>query len=106
MKRSQEGYILIDHRNSPGVSPEFIAANNLDAPAVGAGKVFESATSVCHGCGGSVILNPDRSRPREYCAKHDAYLCDNCALIRRVSGSCIPLRKKLNDLFERITRRV
>lgn len=104
-KRADEGYVLIDHRNSPGISQEFVAANKLDAPAVGAGQVFESAISVCHCCGGDVILNPLRTRDREWCRQHDAYLCDNCSLLRKVNGSCVPLRQKLNTLFERILRR-
>ena len=102
-KRSQEGYVLIDHRNSPGISHEFVRANNLDVPAVGAGQVFESAISVCHACGGDIILNPNRSRPREWCMEHDAYMCDRCALTRRLTGSCVPLQKRMWDIFKRLT---
>lgn len=104
-KRSDEAYILIDHRNSPGISQEFIASHGLNAPAVGSGEVLESAIVVCHGCGADVILNPNRSRPREWCMQHDAYLCDRCALMRKLTGSCIPLKKRLSDLFERFIRR-
>lgn len=103
-KRSNEAYILIDHRNSPGVSPEFIAQNKLDAPAVGAGKVFESAMVMCHSCGGSVILNPNRSRGREWCMQHDAYLCDRCALMRKITGICTPLKQKLDGIFTKLLR--
>jgi hypothetical protein len=103
-KRSKEAYVLIDHRNSPGVSQEFIKANNLDAPAVGSGQVFESAMIVCHSCGNDVILNPDRSRPREWCWEHDAYMCDHCALVKKLSGSCIPLVRKLEVIYKRLTQ--
>lgn len=103
-KRSDEGCVLIDHRNSPGISAEFIKANNLDAPAVGAGQVFESSIVVCHGCGRDIILNPNRSREREWCREHDAYLCDGCGLTRKLTGSCVPLKKRLADLFNRLTR--
>lgn len=103
-KRSNEAYVLIDHRNSPGISQEFIHKNRLDAPAVGAGQTFESAIAVCHGCGGDIILNPNRTREREWCMEHDAYLCDSCALRRKVTGSCVPLQKKLFDIFNRLTR--
>jgi hypothetical protein len=103
-KRSDEAVILIDHRNSPGISQEFVQRNRLDVPAVGAGQVFESAITVCHSCGGDVILNPNRSRDREWCMVHDAYLCDRCALRRKLTGSCIPLRQKLVELFNRLTR--
>lgn len=103
-KRSNEAYILIDHRNSPGISPEFIRSNRLDAPAVGAGVTFESAISVCHSCGADVILNPNRSREREWCRTHDAYLCDRCALRRKLTGSCVPLRQKLAEIFRFLIR--
>lgn len=103
-KRAQEGCVLIDHRNSPGISQEFLAANNLDGPAVGAGKTYESAIWVCHGCGSDIILNPKRTRDREWCMEHDSYLCDRCALTRKITGSCVPLRKKISDIFERLIR--
>lgn len=102
-KRSQEGYVLIDHRNSPGITPEFLAANRIDAPAVGAGQVFESALSVCHGCGAQIILNPNRSRPREWCMVHDGYLCDSCAVTRKLTGSCVPLRERMYRIYKKLT---
>lgn len=103
-KRSDEAYILIDHRNSPGVSQEFIRDHKLDTPAVGAGQVFESAITVCHSCGGDVVLNPNRSREREWCMIHDAYLCDRCALRRKVTGVCVPLKQTLYEIYHRLTR--
>jgi hypothetical protein len=103
-KRSNEAYVLIDHRNSPGISQEFVAVNKLDVPAVGAGQAFESAISVCHCCGGDIILNPNRTREREWCMEHDAYMCDRCALIRKQTGECVPLQKKLFDIFNTMIR--
>lgn len=103
-KRSEEAYVLIDHRNSPGISQEFISANKLNAPAVGAGQVFESAMVVCHSCGADVILNPKRTREREWCSMHDGYLCDACAMRRKLSGSCVPLTQKIVEIFNRLTR--
>ena len=101
-KRSQEGYVLIDHRNSPGITREFVEANKLDAPAVGAGQVFECATSTCHVCGGDIILNPLRTRIRHFCYAHDAYRCDNCETAVRARGECVPLRKIIDDAFNRL----
>lgn len=108
-KRSNEAYVLIDHRNSPGISQEFMRANRLDGPAVGAGVTFESAMVVCHGCGRDVILNPNRTREREWCMKHDAYLCDDCGLRRKVTGECVPLQHKIDlavtELFKGLVNR-
>ena len=105
-KRAQEAYVLIDHRNSPGITPEFIRANHLDAPAVGAGQVFESAMIVCHVCGGDVILNPNRARDRHWCYAHDAYACDACTAAVRAKGRCIPLKQIIAEAYETIVRNV
>jgi hypothetical protein len=103
-KRSNEAYLLIDHRNSPGISQEYIQANKLDAPAVGAGQMFESAIAICHCCAGDIILNPGRTREREWCMEHDAYMCDRCAMMRKLTGSCVPLAKRLQNIFNKLAR--
>lgn len=103
-KRSQEGVVLIDHRNSPGITHEFVAKNKLDVPVVGASQCFESALVNCHCCGGDVILNPDRSRDRHWCWLHDAYTCDTCAVAVRAKGKCVPLKQIMFEAFEKIAR--
>src|SRR5678809_1274937 len=93
-KRSLEGYLLIDNRLAPSV-PGF-----GDTPGIAAGATFESATITCNHCNRVVILNPNRSRPRTYCAKCDHYICDVCAAV----GECRPLvalRDKLQKDAER-----
>lgn len=103
-KRSQEGYVLIDHRNSPGISPEFIAKNKLDAPAVGAGVTFESALSVCHHCHADVILNPNRSRERGWCWACDHYICDACNAAKQAGAPCMPFKAKFARFYEKLIR--
>jgi hypothetical protein len=103
-KRSQEAYLLIDHRNSPGITAEFMQKNKIDGPAVGKGTYFESAMTVCHCCQADIVLNPNRSRDREWCMQHDAYLCDRCALTRRLTGSCVPLKQRIADIFNRLIK--
>lgn len=75
-KRSLEGEILIDHSASPGLTREQIGY--FDAPAVPKGEIFESAIVICSHCQAAVILNPQRTRDRGWCAKCDKYLCDEC----------------------------
>lgn len=104
-KRSEEGVVLIDHRNSPGITPEFIRANKLDAPAVGAGQTFESALSVCHHCNADVILNPNRTRERGWCWSCDHYICDGCNAARKAGAACVPFKRKLERAYEAIMRR-
>ena len=101
-KQSQEGVILIDHRNSPGISREWAAANKISGPIVGAGEVYESALIVCHVCGGDVILNPNRSRDRAWCRVHDAYSCDKCAAAVRAKGKCVSLKQLMAEAYDNI----
>src|ERR1700686_5319728 len=99
-KRSREAYLLIDHRNSPGITHEFAKANNIEGPIVGAGVTFESAMVVCHCCTRDVILNPDRTRERAWCMVHDAYLCDDCDAARRSRGECVSFQQKWDQVVE------
>lgn len=105
-KRSQEGVFLIDHRNSPGISAEFVKKNNIGGPIVGAGQTYESAILTCHGCQGDIIINPKRTRDRAYCMTHDAYLCDHCDARRAAAGgTCIPLRQVMEQLYNKLMKR-
>lgn len=100
MSKPREGLLIIDHRNSPGVSDELIRAAGFAAPAVGAGCIFESPVIMCAHCGTPVVLNPNRSRPRGYCRKCDAYVCDNPAC----NAECAPFSKTIDDLQEKAFR--
>lgn len=94
-KRRREGYLMIDHRFSPGVDAELIKASGLDAPIVGPGALFESATVRCCHCGTVVILNPDRSRERGHCKRCDHYVCDNPLCHR----DCTPINKQIDEML-------
>lgn len=96
--KRHEGYLLIDNRFGPGVSAEFIRASGHDAPIVPEGKMFESATVTCSHCHSIVVLNPDRSRPRNHCRKCDHYVCDSPAC----NVECKPLNDVLDSLQEAI----
>lgn len=87
-KRSKEGYLLIDHRNSPGVPEELIRATPLQMSTDSAGsKLFETPTITCCHCQTVVMLNPNRSRPRNYCMNCDHYHCDNPGCF-----TCVPFQ--------------
>jgi hypothetical protein len=75
MAKLHEGYLMVDHRGSPGLSND---------PLRGEGKLFETSTMHCVHCGTVVITNPFRTRERSYCPKCDSYICDNCALATRL----------------------
>ena len=79
-KRSHEGYLLSDLRHSGGA-------------------LLESATITCSHCHRQLLVNPARTRAREWCPKCDHYLCDRCGLIRKLDGgACEPLKAKMDRL--------
>lgn len=78
-KQSHEGYLLIDNT------------------AAGEGKI-EAATITCAHCQVTFLKNPMRTRARGYCAKCDAYVCDNPGC----SAECRPFWKMVDDELTRI----
>src|SRR5882672_10278053 len=103
-KKDQQGELLIDHRNSPGITPEWAAAAGIGGPIVGAGKTFESGLKNCTHCGGDVIMNPLRMREREWCRVCDAYICDPCGLLRKLGGEHKTARQQMDEIFNRYQR--
>lgn len=99
-KSRREGYLLIDHRNSPGVTSEMVLASGRPAPIVGEGQIYESPTITCCHCGVGVILNPNRTRPRGYCRNCDHYVCDSPVC----NAECKPFIKTLDDMQEHAFR--
>jgi hypothetical protein len=73
-----EGYLLIDHRFSPGVPEDIALKSGYDPKMLREGQVLECATIHCAHCLGAVVKNPMRIRERGYCTKCDKYLCDHC----------------------------
>lgn len=96
MKRSLKdgsGYLVIDHKDSPGIKPEDIPFQLRNSTIItGPGQISERDIQFCSHCGAQVILNPLRERPRGYCAKCDHYICDNPIC----NKECIPLKKILD----------
>ncbi|HET7619144.1 MAG TPA: hypothetical protein VFK20_11590 [Vicinamibacterales bacterium] len=103
-KRSLEGELLIDHRNSPGLTPEDLAG--FDAPAVAGGQTLESAIYVCGHCQYTVLKNPDRTRDREWCPGCDTYICDECAAVRRLTLSCNDVNRRIDAIGEALEQGV
>ncbi len=106
-KRELEGYLLIDHRNGPGITQEMATAAGIDVPVipVPGGGLFESATLLCHGCERMIVLNPDRSRSRGYCPTHDHYLCDECEGRRVRTGKCVAFKEMIYEMFNKAEQR-
>ena len=106
---SREGYIEIDHSNSPGITPELFEQWGFRVdPAVsalfGEGKVAKFATLSCSHCDTQIIRNPSRTRERGKCYQCDHYLCDVCAAEYKVSGCCKSLARQFDLELERAIR--
>jgi hypothetical protein len=97
-KRSQEGYLLVDHRNSPGITEADLATVPLQRrhEFQTMRGLFESPTVTCCHCGSVVVINPQRIRARHYCAPCDHYVCDQYACIT----TCTPVRKAMDATIE------
>ena len=103
--RSHEGYYLVDHREAPGVPDAITVASGLPAGSLMAGSIFESAAFTCPYCECVVVLNPDRSRPRNYDKATDHLICDGCAALRAVGQLGLPI-KVLADIIRNEAARV
>lgn len=84
------GVLHVDHRASPGLSPEDAIEAGYDPDHVAEGKELELHTITCKHCGGAFIRNPDRARERGRCHRCHWYLCDGCAAVYRATGQCTP----------------
>jgi ribosomal protein S27AE len=95
------GYLIIDHTDSPGIRESDIPARLRDStPIVPAGKKFEADIQFCAHCGSQVILNPNRTRPREYCPKCNHYICDNPICIK----TCSPIKKLFDHVDSHLSK--
>jgi len=83
-KKSYEGEIFVDHRASPGLTNEQAIKLGYIPDKLSEGKVFEAPTMSCNHCGTVVIINPKRTRDRDWCSHCDMYVCDNCAIERKL----------------------
>ncbi len=76
----QQGYLMIDHRASPGLPEDIAIKTGLDPKSCGEGKLFEADTLTCRHCKTVAVKNPLRIRERASCSKcGHHYICDFCA---------------------------
>lgn len=97
-KKSQEGYLMVDHRASPGLTIEEARLSGFDPTQCGEGKLFETATLTCAHCKIVVVKSPLRTRARPHCFKCNHYICDFCDFQTTLSGYVhTPFEKKVDD---------
>lgn len=76
------GYLLVDHRASPGIPEDKANQFGYDPKLVAEGKVYEADTKTCAHCQTVVILRLDRLRARGHCFQCNNYICDLCDAAR------------------------
>lgn len=89
----REGYLLVDHRNSPGVPEKGIEA----------GSIHEHQTLTCGHCQSLVVLNPERTRDRSWCYNCNEYICDGCSYkAHEHNEPCSSFAKRIDNQAELI----
>lgn len=96
--RDKEGYLYIDHRNSPGVPDEIMVPLGY-APGAGRG-LYESACYTCSHCHRQVVIEPKRTRERGYCRKCSSRICDPCTAIMARTLECRPMAQIIDAALE------
>jgi hypothetical protein len=84
--KRHDGELTIDHRASPGLTPEQARSVGLPGAPLGEGTSTGFATVSCSHCGGVWIVNPYRTRERPYCKVCDHYICDPCKAVSLQPG--------------------
>jgi hypothetical protein len=88
--KQREGYLIIDHRASPGIPEEQALRAGLPPALTREGRMVELATLTCNHCKIPQVKNPDRVRERAHCPRCDKYLCDLCGKAYRETFICRP----------------
>ena len=103
-RRETEGYVLIDHRDSMGLTEaERIEARLSPLMPIGKGQRLEAPTFCCSHCDRIVVMNPLRNRERGLCFKCDRMICDACVTVQAISGACNSRQKRIDEFLARAT---
>jgi len=103
-KRSLEGEVEIDHRASPGLPDNVAHSLGLPAHALRGGQIYRGAFYVCAHCQCEIVKNPERVRPRGYCAKCDKYICDECEFQMVTTLECRSAERQIDRALESLER--
>lgn len=97
LESSREGYLLIDHRASPGIPEKIVQRTAFAGVNLGEGKLFEASTLTCGHCKTVQLKNTWRTRERGKCFKCMHYICDPCALAYKINLVCRPWDQVVQD---------
>lgn len=101
LRASNEGYICIDHSESPGFDGRTAEIGHRLSlhRHIGAGQKLQAATNTCSHCDRVVIKNPDRTRTRGHCSKCDFFICDPCQADFYLTSECRCRAKRHNAII-------
>lgn len=103
--KRHEGYLMVDHRAGGGLTEQQAILSGYDPKHCRAGRLFEAITNTCSHCGGAWVINPLRTREREYCKSCDHYICDGCHAESQMPHYVhIPFAKKVELTLEAASR--
>ena len=97
--KQREGYLLVDHKASPGLPPELARRMGVQPGSTR----NELATLTCAHCKSVQIKNPFRTRDRGQCERCNyRYVCDLCfARMRAPDYDHAPFEKRRDVYLER-----
>ena len=93
------GYLLVDHRASPGLPEDIARLAGYDPGLCREGKIFEADTLTCSLCRGVVVPHPLRTRERCSCKVTGHYICDGCGYLQSLPDYVyVPFEKVVEEI--------
>jgi hypothetical protein len=92
------GYLLVDHRASPGLPEDVAVRAGYDPFCCREGHTFEADTQTCSHCKAVVVMNQERIRTRGHCVYCNHYVCDICTMRMQQPGYVHVPFEKLVDI--------
>jgi hypothetical protein len=102
-RRKDEGWLMIDHRESPGVTDNEMIGFNPDFwPGAGKG-LTECPICICGHCQRTMIIKPDRTREFPYCRSCDDDICEACAWTMQTTGEHKSFKQHCDETIAAVT---
>jgi hypothetical protein len=100
LKSSHFGELHLDHRASPGFTPEQARKLGYPPEMVGEGKQMHAPTLGCPHCGSHLLMNPLRTRARHHCYQCDMYICDACHAVSKEAGYVHRTMQQIREMVQ------
>ena len=94
--KNHEGYLLVDHHDSPGI-PDEVAVKSGLPPGVGR-KKYEAACFTCAHCEAVVVKDPKVTRESTKCVGCQHLLCRGCGYLYSLDRVCRNFKHRIEEL--------